>query len=426
MRTRSKPTPKGGAAPTRSADAPKTITLPPADAEPLKVLVLPKNTSDDARVVTLKDPVTASSKRYFVCPDKGFYEFTKIAASRQTPRSWLIGGSVEDGSQGKADTAVKSQEEGEEDGQGDGYLAKEPDLLIATPVDPALLLLPALAPSKRDGKQMFLALDDHLEAWEATSPHAKSIVSNHRIRRRIEDSLAAVCEVVDAGDEKMYRLSQDKLLATLVSRARRACKGGLPGSMEEHFVREGLKAPFISSAPSGDTSNDSVKESQTSVDSGYSSASAGSQDITALESDTGLQSQVQLAPSDEICQLKRLRTALDFVLSSYLPPHLQTAMRALLATTKSVDFRPLDDYQARLEKLKEQSRALATLSENISRKRAAEDDDEAAEMRAEKKRRKEAEEAKKKAETKALKDLKKADVSGMKKLSTFFAKKPAK
>ena len=44
----------------------------------------------------------------------------------------------------------------------------------------------------------------------------------------------------------------------------------------------------------------------------------------------------------------------------------------------------------------------------------------------EEKRKKEEEERKKKAETRALKDLKKADTSGMKKLSSFFTKAPSK
>jgi len=50
-------------------------------------------------------------------------------------------------------------------------------------------------------------------------------------------------------------------------------------------------------------------------------------------------------------------------------------------------------------------------------------DDEAAETRAEKKRRKEEEEKRKKAgESRGLRDLKKVNVTGMKKMSDFFGK----
>ena len=51
-------------------------------------------------------------------------------------------------------------------------------------------------------------------------------------------------------------------------------------------------------------------------------------------------------------------------------------------------------------------------------------DDEAADLRAEKKAKKEEEERKKKSsETRGIRDLKKVDVSGMKKMSHFFGKK---
>ena len=52
------------------------------------------------------------------------------------------------------------------------------------------------------------------------------------------------------------------------------------------------------------------------------------------------------------------------------------------------------------------------------------EDDEAVEARAEKKRKREEEEKRKKSESRALKDLKKVNTKGMKKLSSFFTKKP--
>ena len=55
-----------------------------------------------------------------------------------------------------------------------------------------------------------------------------------------------------------------------------------------------------------------------------------------------------------------------------------------------------------------------------------EEDDEVVAAREEKKRKKEEEERRKKNESRGVKELKKVDTSGMKKLSAFFAKVPAK
>ena len=69
--------------------------------------------------------------------------------------------------------------------------------------------------------------------------------------------------------------------------------------------------------------------------------------------------------------------------------------------------------------------ALSTRSlSDFSKKRNLDDDDEAAEERAEKKRKQEEDDKRKKSqESRGVRDLKKVNVSGMKKMSDFFAKK---
>jgi Ydr279p protein family (RNase H2 complex component). len=48
--------------------------------------------------------------------------------------------------------------------------------------------------------------------------------------------MEAVCDTVEAGDEKMFRLSEDKLLKELISKAQRLAAQGLPTSLEERFA----------------------------------------------------------------------------------------------------------------------------------------------------------------------------------------------
>lgn len=152
----------------------------------------------------------------------------------------------------------------------------------------------------------------------------------------------------------------------------------------------------------------------------------GSTTSSFSKASTAVEAVIQSGASDDIRNALRIRTALDFILRSYVPNHLHETTEAELVKAKSVDFTPLTEYLSHLEKLRSEATALRTISENISRKRVLQDDDEAADMRAEKKRKKEDEERKKKSGTRALKDLRKVDTSSMKKLSSFFTKGPKK
>jgi hypothetical protein len=90
-----------------------------------------------------------------------------------------------------------------------------------------------------------------------------------------------------------------------------------------------------------------------------------------------------------------------------------------------VDFSPLDKHLALINQLKKEAQALRSMSDNISRKRSADEDEDVLEKAEAKKRKKEEEEIRKKNMSRGVQQLKKADTSGMKKLSAFFAAKPA-
>jgi hypothetical protein len=128
--------------------------------------------------------------------------------------------------------------------------------------------------------------------------------------------------------------------------------------------------------------------------------------------------------------LLRLRTALTYIFNAYVPRTLHTPLQTLLSSAQSTlalpSFTTLDTHLTALAKLKAEAVALRSISDNISRKRGYEEDEEKAAEREEKKRKKEEEDRRKKSENRSIKQLKKVDTSGMKKLSSFFSKVPAK
>lgn len=458
MKTRSKP--KASTAADTSEEQSKKKPLSQLDLSPPRVVVLPKGTSNDARFVTLQNPATETPNRYFYCPQVGLHEFTKITAEKSTPRSWLLSNPCQTN-----ETKVPSQEAGQTDSvqsnadgklhsMNDGYILKEPDMLVATPFDPLFLILPILLPAttSSSGKKMFLALDEHLDALGATSRDMKHLLSTSDIGKSIEQRMTIVCDSVDAGDEKMYRISVEKLVRELLSRPTRMCASGLPASMEEHFVKDALKAPILDIGglvePNESKANDlqsqepaasfteesqSSANSQSGLSSNAESQSSTNTEATSFSSDSDPQmSAVEPIefrstnePPQEIVQLLRVRTALNFLFSSCVPAHIRKIVEDEICKAKLINFTPLEAHLAHIASLRQQAQALRSISDNISRKRSIEDE-EVAEARAEKKRKKEEEEKKKKSESRALKDLKKADTSGMKKLSSFFTKAATK
>lgn len=472
---------KGGAAAddaeTTSAASSKTYTLEAETANPLRLFVLPKKATAAAKIVTLPHPrYTSKPTRFLVCPETGVYEFTQIASPKTAPRSWLItkdGGTKE---------GIKAEETGAETTAADSctfstQTTQDADLFVATAVDPLFLVLPALVaePSFTSGsdspprharsrspsddapkasKRMFLAADDHFDALPQDGGSHLAQILRHQpaVRDLFTKRMAVVCDTVAAGDETMYRLNEDKVLLALLGKAQRTSQH-LPPSLEEKFVTRALEAPVqsirstagvssSSAATNGSStplsmagSVDSGAESQASATttaslvseaSGLSTTSTAATSVAAGESDDDLVVRAAMQAPEEVVALQRLRIAFQFICSRYVPPAITATLTKKLQGSSSasgIDFAPLDAYLAKLAQMR-QATALArsaALDYAGGRKRTLDEDDD---DRAEKKRKMMEEEKRKKAgESRGVKNLKKVNVSGMKKMSDFFKKK---
>ncbi|KAK2749262.1 hypothetical protein FQN55_003584 [Onygenales sp. PD_40] len=451
MRTRS-------AAPASQPDSKQAgnAAVPLEPSKPSKALILPSNASEDARFISLENPRNGALSRYYFCPKLGIYEFTAISPSASLPRSTLFTTSSTNCQQDKnddvpetSDTASAKEEVRKQvvDSRAPtkASISKTARLLVATQVDILFFLLPILAPPRSHSAQkLFQPLDDMLDSQDTLSKSLKDILLGE-YKPKVEARLLAICDTIDAG-ETMYRLNEEKLLQELLSKAERMAANGLPLSMEEQFVNRALELPVLS-VKREDTSTSTLSDmardantqetvqdkpdsqSSTNTITPSTAASSSTSFTTASDASTPATETTPPTPNDppippEIHHLLRLRTALSFIQSSYLPTHLSSKITTLLTTTQSPkDFTPLTEHL----KLVAEQRAKALSSRSMgdfSRKRAVAEDDEAAETRAEKKRRKEEEEKKKKlGESRGVRDLKKVNVSGMKKLSAFFGKK---
>lgn len=433
-----------------AAEMASTIPTPP------KLLILPEDRSSEARICTLAHPRTSNPSRYLFDPEKGIYEFTKVAAPKSTCRSWLIGKRKRDAVPIATErdilqrdikeqpSSVPESQDSPSNGDkhaysrpvSDGYIVKNAELIVATPIDSLFLLLPCFANSSSDKshtKALFLSADDILEKLSEDSKHLSQILRCPKLRLALEERMQVVCDTVDAGDEKMYRLSEGKFLAELVLKAKAMVAFGLPPSMEERFIRKALETPVMvgkreesslseanpqqNDAPISESTPSEFMDSQASIASTESTVSAAT-DITVPD---------EAAPSTvpvELYNLLRLRTALSYMISSYIPTSLAARLNTILASESSLlDFKSLDEHLASIAELRAEALAARSLGD-FSRKRSMFEEDDAAETRAEKRRKKEEEEKKKKAgETRGVRDLKKVDTKGMKKMSDFFGKR---
>ncbi|CAK7565452.1 MAG: hypothetical protein SEPTF4163_003369 [Sporothrix epigloea] len=457
----------------------KTYTLEPENTNPPRLFVLPKKATADARIVTLPRPRYASKPtRYLVCPETGVYEFTHVTAPKAEPRSWLIteAASPTDLRPGVTTGAQKVSGKANYSAQ----TTRNADLFVATAMDPLFLILPTLmvepsqsagsespmrhsrarsgSPPSKASKRMFLTADDHFDALsqDGGSHLAQLLRLQPAVRKLFTQRMAAACDTVTAGDETMYRLNEDKVLLALVGKAQRTSQsGGLPASVEEKFVVRALEAPVQSrrstagvtaltttmttnvaasdTSPSLSTvsSISSIESQATTTASFVSEASTLSTTSTAATSiimiadDDDATVQAAMQAPDEVVALQRLRVAFQFICSRYLPPALTATLMAKLAQSvcSGIDFAPLDAYLAKLVKLRQETALArsAALDYAGGRKRGLEDDED---ERAEKKRKQQEDEKRKKAnQSRGVRDLKKVNVSGMKKLSAFFTKK---
>lgn len=432
-------------APVSTSSFASRYSLSAPSETPSRLFILPKDATADARIVALPNPRYAVPTRYLVCPETGIYEFTRIAAPKVSPRSWLI-------TQDDASRAAEETEDGKpRKARLDAEVSKGADLYVATKIDPVFIVLPALAAQSKTtdaAKRMFLTSEDHIDALPEEGTNLSEILRWKGVRELLESRMTCVCDTVEAGDETMFRLSETKLLEMVLNKARRM---NLPKSMRDRFVRKALEAPVLgqkSLAPKGtgapaeasQDGSDEASTQQTDSNDSQSSAtnteSAVSQTLTAAtsiadgEADGSAAAATEqvvaaIEASEKVIKLQELRIAFNFICSTYLPSATTKVLKDLLQAesgsfSKFVDFKPLDDYLSRLTKLRQEA-LLTRSTSDFSRKRAL---DEAQEERNEKRKKIEEEDKRKKAnESRGVKQLKKVNVSGMKKMSDFFKKK---
>ena len=425
IRTRSaSSSPFKPAAPAPTAKT-KSTTLEQQD--PLKLLVVPDDLTEDARVISLPHPRDQNSARFLFCPKKGLFEFTQVAAPPLDHRSILF---AKDEDQIKKRTSPGNTAQS---AVSDGFINKHAEFLVATPFDLCFVLLSLLPSSmSSEAKTLFQPLDDLLEPCIQADAHVRYIVQHGK--KMVEAAAEKLCDTIDAGDEKMVRVNEDKVLTLIWQKAEAVVERGLPTSLEEKFVTRALEVPVVSvkrehsmitattellpTEAEDEGQRTDNTESQSTVAS--STASAVFSEISTASSTTTIAAE---GPSSEIKRLQCLRIAFQFILASYVPAKLSNHLREKLAESKRPGFGPLDEQLKHIANLKAEAQASRSLGD-FSRKRGNADDDEAAEERIEKKRRLDEEERRKKAsESRGVRDLKKVNVTGMKKMSSFFMKK---
>ncbi|RMZ80112.1 hypothetical protein DV737_g3168, partial [Chaetothyriales sp. CBS 132003] len=316
------------------------------------------------------------------------------------------------------------EQDGSDDAIGRGYVQQEASFLVATPINLIFFLLPLLPSTLiESAKVMFQPIDDILETQMAGNGHLRYLIQNGR--PLVEAAMAGFCDTVDAGDEPMFRVSEDKVVQVLHASVTAVVARGLPASMEDKFVTRALEAPLLSikreqpatTVPATDTDSTDI------IDGSPGSPSKSAAPSPELES---------ILP--HILHLMRLKVALDFILASYFSPNLGDHLRAKIlhhsqpkSTPLFPDFTPLHDHLNHISSLKAEALASRSLGD-FSRKRGRDgdvEDEAAAQDRAEKKRKQEEDEKRRKAnQSRGVRELSKVNVKGMKKMSDFFVKKP--
>ncbi|KIV80432.1 hypothetical protein PV11_07930 [Exophiala sideris] len=398
--------------------------------EPLTHFILPRDTSGRARFVLLKHPRDSSIRRFLFSPEKGLYEFTKVSTTTTDPRSLFF-----DGSEDEKDITKSAVAAGPSETFGPGYISKSAEIFIATAFDVAFLLIPLVLPAKaQSGKMLFQPLDDIFEQHVENDKHLRYILENGR--DMVEAAMSRFCDTMEAGDEQLYRPNEDKTLQLILQKVSNAIEKGLPASLEDKFVARALEAPLLSvkreetvistrSDSSAQEENDVASDSFDSQSTSASSAPSAVFSEVSVASSVSTVVSVSETVSKELIDLRKQSMALDYILASYLPTSIGDRFRARLSANESpIDFAPLEEHLKSLAALRAEAMASRSIGD-FARKRGL-DDEETADLRAEKKRKQEEEDRKKKlSESRGVRDLKKVNVSGMKKMSDFFGKKPA-
>jgi len=379
-------------APAEKSETEQKKTLTPAE-KPSKTFILPSSTSANARLLSLPHPQSGELTRYFFCPERGIFEFTVVASPSTSPRSILFTTTRQ--------TTNASPEE--ETLPQTTTIAKKAELLVATPIDPIFFLISLFSATSKSGQALFQPLDDIIDSNDDLPQHLRNVLYDETFRDTILKRAEAICDTVEAGDEKMLRFSETKLLNELAAKAQRMATQGLPASLEERFVRQPLAPPLMSvkreDALTGQTpiqeDETSTSEDRQDTPSTVATSATTSVSTPAGESTPVPQPSAENPTSDNIVHLQRISTALSFIKDSYIPASLCSRIDELLASPESpLDFKPLTERIKEIAALRAEALASRTLTD-FSRKRGL--DDEEVEARAEKKRKKEDEEKKAKA-----------------------------
>ncbi|KAK5352775.1 hypothetical protein LTS03_000484 [Exophiala xenobiotica] len=375
--------------------------------EPLKHFILPKDTSDRARFVSLRHPRDSSAQRFLFCPERGLFHFTRINTPSPDQRSLLFENAAARDTNGGEPGPKERQPTFE-----DGYISKSAEMFVATPFDMAFLLIPFVIPAKaQTGKMLFQPLDDMFEQHIENDRHLRYILDNGR--KVVEEAMSRFCDTIEAGDEQMYRPNEEKTLKMIMEKVKAVIEKGLPASLEEKFVTRALEAPVLS-----------VKREETIISTKSESASFDDTDSVSenLDSQPSTASSAPSAVFSEVSVASSLSTVAPDTVSQALLD-LQRLQARFAGKDSPINFSPLEEHMKSLAVLRAEAMASRSIGD-FSRKRGLEDD-EAAELRAEKKLKQEEEERKKKiGESRGVRDLKKVNVAGMKKMSDFFSKKP--
>ncbi|OAG40184.1 hypothetical protein AYO21_05662 [Fonsecaea monophora] len=415
--------------PTKKPSA--TTAATSTNPKPLKHFILPKNISQKARFLILRHPCDNSPQRFLFCPEHGLFHFNRISAPTTDPRSLLFAPC-------DRETLHPDSTKSEDENQAvrclsSGYVSKSADFYVAAPFDVAFMLIPLILPAKTTtAKALFQPIDDLFEQRVQDDKGLRYLLEHGR--SMVEKAMSVLCDTVEAGGEEMYRPSEEKMARTIVQKVKNAVDRGLPDSLLDKFVKRALEAPILSiKREDTPTVTQEVPlatdDDDRALDSLDSQSSAASTTQSTIFSEISTMSSISTATceptSKELFELQKQHVVLDFMLASYLPEPISERLRARFNSRNPlIDFTPLEDHLRHLDSMKAEALASRSITD-FSRKRELEDD-EALEMRVEKKRKQEEEERKKKlGESKGVRELKKVNVSGMKKMSDFFAKKPA-
>ena len=124
-----------------------------------------------------------------------------------------------------------------------------------------------------------------------------------------------------------------KLLTELVKKADRMAANGLPASIESHFVQETLRIPMMA-VQRTESQEEEASPPTIDTDSTTPSTSANQSQVSAVTEATSLTSAPESAPTN-VTSLLRLRTALNLLLSTYIPSTLHTPLNTLLKSSSS-------------------------------------------------------------------------------------------